>query len=57
MSSDGFPVFDLKNGYSVEPMVAVVLNLPPWLRVLAINMVCFGLELIPGPKKAIIRRL
>ena len=50
MASDGFPVFNLKNGYSVEPIVAVVLNLPPWLRVLAINMLCFGL--IPGPKKA-----
>jgi hypothetical protein len=38
MSSDGFPVFD-QNDYSVEPMVAVILNLPPWLRVLAINMI------------------
>jgi hypothetical protein len=50
LASDGFPVFQLSNGYSVEAIVAVVLNLPPWLRVKAENFLFLGL--VPGPKKA-----
>lgn len=49
LAVDGFPLFDLKLGYSVTPILAVALNLPPHLRGKYANI--FLLGIVPGPKK------